>query len=200
MSVLVLSLLWVVFSFFSSVWFCQKCNLQRNIRDRLFLCGLQAQLILIYSVWCFFLVTVGACVLFGWAWKLVVFRDACNYSLPVVSLRDIFHTRSSKLSPHCSPLSHSLSVPSPCAPSLHYLKVSPTALSFSFFKLFSCHSHSQLLTLNICIYFLVCIITASLSHWNFLLQVPAVLLAVLFFPSSSRPSPSAERWMNWTSG
>lgn len=200
MSVFVLSLLWVIFSLFSSVWFCQKCNLQRNIRDSLFLCGLQAQLILIYSVWWVF---------FSHMWVHVYCldeRESWWFSeMLVIILSRLFlyvtsFTREhQKFLPLLSPLTfpqHTVSLRS-----LSSLLKGFSHCSFIFFfTLFSCHSHSQLLTLNICIYFLVCIITASLSRRHFLLQVPAVLLSVLFFPSSSCPSPSAERWMDWISG
>lgn len=115
---LVLILVWVVlFSFVSShllslSWFCQKCNLQEKIRDRLFLCGLQARLILMYSVW----------LLFSHMWVHVYcldereswwFSEMLVIILPLLFfLRDVFHTRTSKVSLHCTRLSHSLSVPS----------------------------------------------------------------------------------------
>lgn len=109
--------------FLSQLWFCQKCNPQKTIRDRLFLCGLQAQLILMYSVWLFFshMWVHVYCLDERECWW---FLELLVIILPLLFfLRDMFHTRTSKLSLRCARLLHSLNVPSHCAPSLSPLKV-----------------------------------------------------------------------------
>lgn len=117
---------------------------------------------------------MGACVLFGWAWKLVVFWDACNYSPPVVFFTwHVSHENFKSFSPLLAPLTF----PQRTVSLRSFLK-GFSHCSFNFyFTLSSCHS--QLLTLNI---FMHCFPGVYYNGGTFPAVVPAVLLSVLFLP------------------
>jgi len=120
----------------------------------------------------------------------------------------MFHTSTSKVSLHCTRLSHSLSAPSPCAPSLRFLKGFCWRFTFS-----SSHSYSQLFAFFFFFFFksdfIHCFIGVYYDSITLLLSFsascscsysvcPFLPILPLSLPSSSRPSPSAERWMDGT--
>lgn len=205
------SLLISLFSFSISVMFCQEFNLQKKIRDRVFLCGLQAQLVLMYSVWLFF----------NHMWVHVYCldeRESWWFSeMPVIILPLLFFYVTCFTREHQKFLSIALAsyipstYPLPALPLFTSLKVFSHRSFIFYFTFSSSHSHSQLLAFILKKYdFMHCFIgvyynSITLSLLSFSAPCSCSYSVCPFlpslppsFPSSSCPSPSAERWMDGT--